>query len=380
MNMRQRREMIEQGQIPDRFPVHCIHPWRETLIRWEKEGKPPQMNHNQLLGTDQDMDTEMLPFNIGMAPQYDVLELRRDAKNVIVRDEFGVTRRMPINDFEITKGLMMLTGETSCMSEFIEYPLTDEESWENLKAYHFSDLLCARVPKDWEHRVEYYREIAKEKYIGLRGYPIMGAIGGLRQMMGLENLIFTMADNPNFIRRVWTELIELWKSLLQKALNMVPIDHIIFFEDLCGTHGPLFSPAMFMDFFADGYRELLTFLKEHGVHALDFDTDGNAMLMLDAIEDIGFTMFSPVQASAGTDPEEVLKRHPKLMLHGGINHHVLSFGTKDEIEEEVRKKYATAWKYGRYIPAPEHSIPPTVSWDHIRYYADFSLRYSVMAP
>ena len=380
MNMRERRQVIESGQVPDRIPVHGIFPWNDTLKRWEREGMPEGANWNQVLGLDGDYDAVVVPFNIGMAPLFDVKVLGRSNGRVTVCDEYGVTRRMLEHDYEITQGYMTKTGETSCMSEFLAYPLTDEASWEVLQHVHFTPNLALRVPENWASEAVRYKEIAKEKYLLLVGYPIMGAIGGLRQMMGLENLFFAMADNPAFVRRVWRDLIDLWLSLFDRVSQSVHIDHVIFFEDMCSSHGPLLSPAQYLDFFGEGYRELISFMRTRGVRLIDMDTDGNAMLLLDAIASLGFTMLSPVQASAGMDPEAILLKSPRLNLRGGINLHLLGTGNRTEVETEVKNKYAVAWKYGRYIPEPEHGIPASVSWDNIRAFADACQRYSAKAP
>ncbi len=380
MNFRERRLILEAGEIPDRFPVHGVHPWRETVSRWEREGKPAGVHHNQLLGLDQDYDTIMLPLNLGIAPLFEVTVLERDADRITVRDEFGVVRRMFHHEYAITGGTMMLTGDTSCMSEYMSYPLTDRASWETLWQERFSADFSLRVPADWTGKAAQLREAAKEKYLMARGYPIMGAVGGFRQMMGLENFAYALADDPDWIRRMWSQLVALWKSVFDRALQDVPIDHIIFFEDMCAKHGPLISPAMYLDFFGDGYSELIRFLRERGVHLFELDTDGNAMRMIPAYLQLGMNMLSPCQASAEMDAEEVLRTYPSLQLHGGIDNTILADGSKADIEEEVRRKYAAAWRYGRFIPAPEHGIAYNVSWDNIRYFADACLRYSVKAP
>jgi len=322
----------------------------------------------------------LLPVNVGMAPLFEVKVINRSDGRVTVRDEFGVIRRILERDYEVTQGYMMKTGSASAMSEFLVHPLTDEASWETLRNEHFTPDLTPRVPDNWEHEAKRYHEYAKDKYLVVRGYPIMGAVGGLRQMMGFENFIFAMAEVPAFIRRVWSELIDLWLSLFDLMLETVPIDQVNFFEDICSTHGPLISPVQYNNFFGEGYRKLLTYLRGRGVRVLDLDTDGNAMLMLDTITSLGFTSLSPVQASAGMDPETILQKYPNLVLSGGINLHLLGRGTKAEIDAEVRHKCAVAWKYGRYFPGPEHGIPASVSWDNIRYYADACLRYSAKAP
>ena len=383
MNMRDRKRAIENGNVPDRIPVQCVHPWDATIKRWEREGMPEGLSWNELnalLGLDGDLDTVLLPVNVGMAPLFEINILGRSNGRVTFRDEFGVTRRMLELDFEVTKGYMANSGSSGSMSEFLSFPLTDEASWEDLWGAHFSSDIINRVSYNWEQESVQYQKLAEEVYLLISGFPIMGAVGGLRQMMGFENFIYTMFDNPELIRRIWHELVDLWISLFEQVFATVPIDHIRFFEDMCSTQGPLISPAQYLDFFGEGYRRLLSFLRERGVRLLEFDSDGNAMLMLDAVTSLGFTMLHPTQASAGMEPEVILKNYPNLILSGGINLHLLSRNNKKEINSEVKQKYATAWKYGRYFPGPEHVIPASVSWDAIRVYADACLRYSVVAP
>ncbi len=192
--------------------------------------------------------------------------------------------------------------------------------------------------------------------------------------MGLENLIFNMYDHPELIKRIFKDLVEVWKLILVETFNDTNIDHIILFEDMCGTYSPIISPESFLGFFGDEYADFINFLKENGVKTIDLDSDGNAWKVFPAYMKIGVNEFSPCQATANMDIEKLRDSFPDICLRGGIDKTCLS-GSKEEIEEEVKKKYGIAWRKNRYLPHLDHCVPPDVSWDNIRYFTEFCNKY-----
>jgi uroporphyrinogen decarboxylase len=55
---------------------------------------------------------------------------------------------------------------------------------------------------------------------------------------------------------------------------------------------------------------------------------------------------------------------------GGLDKRALAKGKK-EIEAEILRKVPPLIKDGGYIPRPDHSIPPDVSYDNFKYFMEF---------
>ncbi len=375
MNNKERREIIEQGKTPDHIPVSRIYPWAEATERWIKEGLPEGEDVNLYLGLDTDDDTYKLPIDMGFNPLFEVEVLDIGNKYVTVIDEYGVTKKMFRTDYDRSNGNITSAGKMSSMSEWINFPVVDYSSWEKIKAERFFTDYKRRVPPNWIDELANVNLIKNDRRMLVENFPILGSFGGLRQLMGLENLIFTMYDNPGLIKKIFEDLTQIWMKILTEAFADVKIDHIIFFEDMCGTNAPIISPECFLEFFGDAYTDFIHFIKENGVKTIDLDSDGNAWKLIPSFIKIGINEFSPCQASANMDIEKLRDAFSDLCLRGGIDKTCL-IGSKQEIEQEVKRKYKLAWNKGRYLPQIDHCVPPDVSWDNIRYFAEYCKKYS----
>ena len=152
------------------------------------------------------------------------------------------------------------------------------------------------------------------------------------------------------------------------------LDRIMFFEDSCGSRGPIIGPAAYEEFFSPGYRKAIGGLREMGVRHFFIDSDGDARRYIRPLMACGATAISPCEVAAGMDAEELRRAHPALGLWGGIDKRALTHGPA-EIETELRRRFAVAWRRGRYFPHLDHGAPPDISWENIQFYARKYVEY-----
>ena len=378
MNGRELFGAIYGGEKAERLPVLGAGPWGETLERWRTEGLGPAEDPNEALNLAGD-DAMTLPLDLGMAPAFEVRVLEVGAQYVTLVDEYGVTRSMLRSDFERSGGRMSGSGAMSSMSHWIDFPVKDMRTWKALREERFQVNLEGRLPPAWgEQRGEFVRR-SRTRWVWFFNFPLFGLFGGVRQLMGLEGMVYAIADEPELIHTMVEDLTDLWVGVFERLLGEVRLDMVTFFEDMCSTRAPIMGPGMFREFLAPGYRKVVGVLREMGVQQFFIDSDGNARGLIEEMTACGITGISPCEVNAGMDAQELRRDFPRLNLSGGIDKRALAKGPA-AIDEELDRRFDTAWTRGRYTPSPDHGIPPDVSWENMRYYAQRHREHCERAP
>jgi len=367
MNGRELNEAIFSGSTFDRLPIAGVGPWGETFERWHAEGLGKDDDHNRVLGLSGD-DYEFFPLSLNMVPVFPIRVLKENSEYVTLVDEYGITKMMLRSEFDRSGGLMGAAGETRSMSHWIDFPVKTMSDWKALYEERFRPDLNGRFPDHWETRKPEWTQRSRTRWVQAFSFPLGGLFGGMRQLLGLEGLLYATADDPELVRTIADDLAEFWIATYSGALVDARVDQVTFFEDMCATKGPLMGPEMFREFLAPAYRKTIGALKEMGVRELWMDSDGNVKPLIPEMLKCGLTGTGPCEVNSGMDAEELREAFPTFNLGGGIDKRALTAGTA-EIEEEVKRRFHTAWRKGRYVPSLDHGAPPDISWRNIQHYA-----------
>ena len=367
-NSREIFTSIFSGERPEYIPMSGLWPWAETLERWRTEGCPADQDHNAVLGLISPRQEQgiSLPLNLNMAPTFPLTLLELDDEYATLIDEYGVTKRCLRRDFDRSGGLKGSAGAMSAMSQWLDFPVKDLRSWKDIYEERFQSALDGRLPADWDEAA--HTRQAKTRWVGFFCFPLCGLFGPMRELMGVEGLLYAMVDTPELVHTIVQDLTDFWLATFAQLLPRIRLDQITFFEDMCATKAPLIGPAMFCEFLTPGYRKAIGGLRSLGVREFWMDTDGNAWDILPDIIDCGFTGVSPCEAQAAMDIARLRNAFPTLNLAGGVDKRALVIGPA-AIDAEVDAKMALAWERGRYIPSLDHGAPPDIPWAHACHYA-----------
>jgi hypothetical protein len=188
-----------------------------------------------------------------------------------------------------------------------------------------------------------------------------------------------MSDDPNLVHTIVSDLCDFYSESFSRILPDIRLDMIMCFEDMCSNRAPLVSPAAFNEFFAPGYRRYFGNLRDMGVKQFFIDTDGDCRLIIPELVACGFTGLHPCEAKAGMDPRPILEQYPNLCCNAGIDKTAVAEGG-EALVVEMKEKFDTAWKYGRYTPGLDHGFPPDISWSNAKDFASRFLEYSASPP
>ena len=158
--------------------------------------------------------------------------------------------------------------------------------------------------------------------------------------------------------------------LIERALNEIQFDYFNFFEDCAGKGAPLFGPALFDRFFRRHYLRIIERLQRAGIRSIWLDSDGDMEALIPCRLDAGINLLWPLEQASGMDPRRLRKRFGKgLRLAGWLDKREIAKGP-EAIRRELQAKIPPLLEEGGYIPHIDHSIPPNISLDDMKYYME----------
>jgi hypothetical protein len=355
MSPRERFHATFSYGSPDR--VFRLADWRfnDTMLRWRKEGLPSDEHFSTQFGFDR---VENINLNPGYSEDLDAVWPRPSTRVVERSLEWHVVEN------ELGGRYRTWTDREIGMSQWIDFPVKDRQSWERFKRWLDPDQ-PSRYPEYWDDLVRCYKD---------RDYPLGITAGSyygwLRDWVGMENLALWYYDRPDLVREIVEYVADFVIRWTSRALSDIPdIDFASIWEDMCMKTGPLISPDLYRTFHLEPMRRVIKVFREAGVRLVTLDSDGMADELIPIWLDAGVDVVYPIERASGCDPVRYRARHgKKLRMYGGIDKRVLRDGMpRTAIEDEVAQKVGLI-REGGYIPLVDHAIPPDVPLANYRYY------------
>jgi uroporphyrinogen decarboxylase len=340
-------------QDVDRVPDIEFGYWPQTLRRWAAEGMPvaaePGKGTPEVQKVDELFGFEphghAIPLRLHMNPAFleEVIEKRGDV--TVMRDSSGVIAERYLDDVE-----------ESSIPHFVRFPVETPDDWRALaRRYRLDDptrLLPARDIAAARAAAEAGRMIS----VWLTGFYYM-----LRSWMGMENLSLALYDHPAMIEDMVTTWAEICARQIEQVPADVPIDYVMWWEDMAGRNGPLISPAQFRKLLQPGYRRVMDAARRHGCVLSHVDCDGNPHDIVANWLEEGVNVMFPLEVQAGVDPSAWRREFGReLRFRGGIAKEPLVQGGA-AIDREL-ERIRPLMEDGGYVPHLDHLVPPTVSY------------------
>ena len=308
--------------------------------------------HN-LLGFDDGV--VRIPLNWRYCPPF--------RETILEEDE---TTRLMIN----TSGVKVrVRKESDSLPQYLDWPVHDHASWEQVKEERFSPDIMARFPDRWEALVTTYRD---------RDYPLGLVMDGFfsipRELLGVTRQLMMYYDDSQLMNDINEHLANVWLAMLEEVVSKVDLDFVYVWEDMAFKNGPLVSPRLFEEFITPYYKQVTGFLREHGIDIIFVDTDGDCRLLIPGFLEAGVTGLYPLEVRAGMDIVELRKQYPRLLMQGGIDKTKVAEGRR-AIDVELEAKLPFMLSRGGYIPFCDHMVPPDVPWDNFLYYRERVRQY-----
>lgn len=339
---------------PDRPPYWEMGFWGQTVERWEDEGMPPDVHHDQLFGFDR---REMVPLHYGIVPAFREETIEETDRYIIARGADGV----------LAKALKEGTarGNRASMDQRYQFPIRDRASWNDFRRRLDPKSPCRR-PLYWEN---YKRSVHERDYpLGIHGGSLFGSP---RNWMGFETANLMMYDDPKLMHEIMEYLAGFAVELITPALEEIgDIDFGIFWEDMCFKTASMISPKHFREFMVPQYERITSVMRKHGVDVIMVDSDGHVDDLIPLWLEAGINGVYPFEVAADEDVVALRKQYPRdLLIWGGIDKRALA-KDKKTVEQEVYAKAPFLLEQGGWIPGIDHAVPPDVPYQNFLHYRD----------
>lgn len=212
-----------------------------------------------------------------------------------------------------------------------------------------------------------------EKDIHNRFAPVSGVMGLFMPCWYLRGEIPFLMD--------LVEDVDFCQALIDKVMNFLTVvgekvlehthtwDTALWVYDDFGTNeSSLIAPAIFEKIFLPPYKKMISCWKAKGAQNIILHFDGNSTPFIDMFLEAGFTGIQGIYPTTGmTIPAMKAKYGKQLNLIGGVcNIHILTRGTKKEIEYQVASIVEVAKDGGVVIGS--HSIDVDIPIENYDYY------------
>ena len=370
MNPRERFLQVASFGNPDKIPLAVGGPRPLTRTAWIKQGMPPDADLSEYLGyagctissrsiasfpgEGFEWKPDPLSINIGPSPPFEHKLLKEDSRYRVWVDCLGITQMGFQHDWrEEWSGFATRV--------FIDFPVKSGDDFAKIKRRYDPDD-PARYPKDWDRLAREYKD---------RSYPLGMTIRGpfwwTRDMIGLKGIATGIYRDRELLRDIIDLCVDFQTRVLHRALDSVELDYVIISEDMAYKNGPMIGPDAVRDFMGEAYREFSRFFLGHGVAVVFIDSDGDIESLIPVWEDCGINGVTPCEVAAGMDVVRLGRRHPRLVMMGGIDKRMLARSFR-EIDEEVDYKVPPLLRRRGFFPGVDHAVPPDVPLNNFRYF------------
>jgi len=324
--------------------------WPETIERWKKEGYEP--NKEPIFEKDH---WEWIGDWFFPNPPFERKVISEDERTILYINHEGILMRERKDN------------PMSSMPQFIRFPVETREDFHKFMKERMQPDLAFRIGKDYITKLQSYKN---------RDLPLIiisdrwgGFFGPLRNLVGVEKLCMLFYDDPAFVEEMMDAIADFIIAMMGKIRDYIDIDMYGFWEDMAYKTGPLISPSLVRKFMFPRYRRVVDFLNSRGVRWIALDSDGNITSLIPIWLEAGINFIYPFEVQAGMDIVKVSKTFGKeLRMMGGIDKRAIAEGS-DAIDTEL-KRVSPLVREGGYVPAPDHSLPPDVSFNNYCYYME----------
>jgi uroporphyrinogen decarboxylase len=273
-------------------------------------------------------------------------------------------KRHPDGSLEDEWGLKF--KEIGLYNEFIwNYPLKDIEdaseienhTWPNTEALGRTDGLEKEA-----------RKLEDENWAvstGTSGIIVGGLFEIAWWLRGYNNFMVDLYTQPKIVCALFDKILAIYIELFDQYLGAVGdhVNMVMFTDDIGAQTQMIIPPKLYRQYLKPRHKKLFDFIHSRTDAKLLLHTCGSVDPVINDLIEVGVDILNPVQPRAyGMKSEELKRKYgDKLCFHGGFDiQRVLPFGTKEEIENEAKRRIKAFAPGGGYIFCAAHNIQPDV--------------------
>jgi uroporphyrinogen-III decarboxylase len=210
--------------------------------------------------------------------------------------------------------------------------------------------------------------------IYMMGSLLCGLWENATQVMGLPNFAVALRRDPGFVRRMVTYYETLYLSAIHAAAD-AGLPAFVYSDDMGHKTGPQTSPRVLDEFFGPSLRRIAREAHQRGLKII-IHSCGNVNQLLELFVTWGFDGVHSLEPTASMDLAEVKRRvGDRMCIFGNLDiAHVMSHGTREEVEAAVLDALQAAGQGGGFMMAMTNSHN-AVKVENTRWMLEFTRRH-----
>ena len=349
MTGKERIKRILNHERADRIGFHETF-WWETVKKYRDEGHlKADERHEDHFNYDLD---ECWTFN---------MTADLDFKPKILREDKDTKTELSGNG-----AVLRWKKHESSTPEHIDFTVKEQKDW-----LPYREHLTAK--KDFDRRINFeaYRSMKKDadskgRFFNWSGVNVFEC---MHPVCGHENMLVGMVLEPEWILdmgEVYSDLtVELMKILFEREGKP---DGLFFYEDMGFKERPFMSPDMYRELIMPSHIKTIEFAHSLGLPVF-MHSCGFIEPLLPHMVEAGIDCLQAMEVKAGMDLLRIHRNFgKKIALFGGIDVRVLYSNDKKKIDAELESKIPIVKKSNGFILHSDHSIPPQVEYETIKYF------------
>ncbi len=348
MTSRERVRIALDCGTPDRVPYQDAF-WTTTVERWHAEGLPKNTDPAEHFGC------EMVKLGGDYTLQMPVETVERTDRYHIYWNSDGALRKD------------LLTGDGWTPS-WLDFRIKDRNSWQQLKEYaRFRDT---RLRGNLQ--VVHTAARRRDRFVC---YGAHACFHPTWHKVGMERMLMWLVEDPELVTDMFAAHTKLITGIYDAMKEAgVTFDAAWLSDDLGYVTAPLISPRMYRDLVMPYHKQACDHFAADGLKTI-LHSDGDISPLIPDFLEAGFSALNPLEAKASLDVADLKPKYgDRLTLFGNIDVRALA-GTREEIEEEVRRKVGFGREHGGYIWHSDHSVPNDVSFENYCFALELLRKY-----
>jgi uroporphyrinogen-III decarboxylase len=290
-------------------------------------------------------------YVLGRKLDYEVIDAKEGQKSIAPEDEI---------EFAFRIGMDAVPCNFSWRPGNIFEKASDgTEHYVGGRIKTWEDLETLESPPPLEEQLallERYLEAGKKYGVGI--FPNFTSFFDSAQLaMGYEYFLYQIYDNLALIEKLMDILLEHQVKVVEAVFKHYG-DRLLFMmvnDDIAYNSGLAVRPELFRKLFCERFRTLTEPARKQGKKIV-MHTDGKMDQVLPILYELGVGAIHPCEPESN-DIYELKKRwYGKVAVIGNIHTPLLAYGSKEEIEEDVKEHLTRLAPGGGYVLSSSTSI------------------------
>ncbi len=334
----------------------------------------------EFLGYDAVEKREFIPF--GRVQRLDERLLKHfdiDTRSTgtILKPQDSLYRKISDNEYVDEWGIRR--RYTGMYWDIVEYPLKGAEL-EDLENYQWPDPQSVDMKEIEEYASRAKKLYEETDYVICAEHPVYGIFELGCWLCGFDDFLIKMSIDEEFVHRLFEIVLNYQKKVIEKYYGALGryVHYTSSGDDFATQTSMFVSPDMFRRLIKPYFKERITYTKKYTGAAYLHHSCGSVFPLIEDLIDCGVDILNPIQPKARDMQPEKLKNTygNRMVFHGGIDtQDILPYGTKESIEETVRKTIEVMNRNGGYILAAAHNIQEDVPPQNLVYMLEAARKY-----